>query len=92
MKTEFGQMPCRECGQQVKVMANENESLSYKCMAMGCDDTDYATKTGTPQKHASWLKRIVRVAAPAVKEPAKKTETEPKQKTEPQSSGTGFFG
>lgn len=89
MKIEFGQMPCRECGQQVKVMVNENESLSYKCMAMGCDDTDYATKTGTPQKHASWLKRIVRVSAPVVKEPAKKPEQDPKKTTEP---AAGFFG
>lgn len=56
MKTEHGSMPCRECGAEVKVMRAENGTLSYRCLARGCDDNDYA-KFGT-LKNASWLKRI----------------------------------
>lgn len=56
MKTEYGFMPCRECGQEVKVMENEKKTLSYSCSARGCDDHGYA-QTGT-LKHASWLKAI----------------------------------
>jgi hypothetical protein len=59
-KTELGMMPCRECGQPVKVMQSDKGGLNYKCMAKGCDDADYATESATPQKHASWLKRIQR--------------------------------
>lgn len=89
-KHEFGTMPCRECGQTVKVMRNENGSLNYKCMALGCDDGDYATESTTPLKHAAWMKRIKRIAQPEqeqAKEPVKttKTETAPKE-------GAGFFG
>lgn len=58
MKKEFGMMPCRECGADVKVMENEKGTLSYTCSARGCDDTGYATANSL--KFASWIKKIKR--------------------------------
>lgn len=72
MKAEHGSMPCRECGAEVKVMKADNGTLSYRCLARGCDDADYA-RAGS-LKNASWMKRI-KPFNDAVIEPSSKTET-----------------
>lgn len=54
VKTNIGTMPCSECGKEVVVKQNENETLSYSCA--WCDDGNYA-KAGTG-KHRGWKSRI----------------------------------
>ena len=79
MKTKFGHMPCRDCGVQVVVRANENETLSYSCDE--CGDAGYCRKG--QENYATWLGRITRVAAPA-----KKPAADPLQKKAAGGGGT----
>lgn len=70
-KTNIGTMPCSECGKEVVVKANENDTLSYSCA--WCDDGNYA-KSGTG-KHLGWKNRLKPLdAAPSAK-PEKHTAT-----------------
>ncbi|MBZ0105537.1 MAG: hypothetical protein K8H84_07880 [Sulfuricella denitrificans] len=77
-KRNFGTMPCSECGKEVVVKENENETLSYSCA--WCDDSNYAKK-GTG-KHSGWKSRIKPLesaptppAPPATKPKTQKTES-----------------
>lgn len=92
-KTEYGEMPCRECGSTVKVLRAENGTLSYRCLARGCDDADYA-KFST-LKNASWLKRIKKYSeAEGSTVPPEKQAMQPKatkqEKTQPDKNIWGL--
>lgn len=63
-KLEFGTMSCRECKSPVKVMKAENDTLSYRCLAWGCDDSNYASLDTHPNKHARWMSEIKPVNQP----------------------------
>lgn len=71
-KTNVGTMACSECGKEVVIKVNENETLSYTCG--WCDDANYA-KTGTV-KHGNWKTRMVAFDA-----------AKPEQKTKPANAG-----
>ena len=73
MKTKFGHMPCRDCGERVVVQVNENETMSYTCAE--CGDGGYCRKG--QDNYAVWLKRITPVARAA---PEKKPAGEPAPK------------
>jgi hypothetical protein len=60
-KTNVGTMSCRECGKEVVVKKNENETLSYTCA--WCDDSSYAKK-GTG-KQDNWHKHLKSFDQPA---------------------------